>query len=193
MEIKELHEMYKELINKEVEISGWVKNHRKQKEYGFIDYLDGTCFKAVQVVYDHSLKEFDDIQKIRVGSSIDVKGVLIESQGSGQAYEIKAKNVILLGDCPEDYPIQPKRHTVEFLREQAYLRPRTNLFNAVFRVRSVAAMAIHTYFQDKGYIYAHTPVVTTADCEGSDQMFQVTTLDLDRVAKSSKVDYSKDF
>src|SRR5574344_71965 len=194
MEIKELHEMYKELINKEVEISGWVKNHRKQKEYGFIDYLDGTCFKAVQVVYDHSLKEFDDILFFFFCSSIDVKGVFIESQGSGQAYEIKAKNVILLGDCPEDYPIQPKRHTVEFLREQAYLRPRTNLFNAVFRVRSVAAMAIHTYFQDKGYIYAHTPLVTTADCEGSDQMFKITTFDFNKLPKTQdgKVDFSKD-
>src|SRR5574344_784705 len=183
MEIKELHEKFKELINKEVEISGWVKNHRKQKEYGFIDLFDGTCFKSIQVVYDNSLKEFDDIQKIRVGSSINVKGVLIESQGSGQAYEIKASSVSLLGDCPEDYPIQPKRHTVEFLREQAYLRPRTNLFNAVFRVRSVAAMAIHTYFQDKGYVYAHTPLITTTDCEGSDQMFKITTLDFDNFPK----------
>ncbi len=180
-------------IDKEVSISGWVRNHRKQKEFGFIDFNDGTYFKNLQVVYDNSLKNFEEIQKIHIGSAITVKGKIIKSEGSGQDIEMKLVEYMLEGDCPEDYPIQPKRHTREFLREQAYLRMRTNLFGAVFRVRSVAAYAIHKYFQDNGYVYFHAPIITAADAEGAGEMFQVTTLDLDRVAKNGKVDYSKDF
>ena len=182
-----------DFINKEVSISGWVKNHRKQKEFGFIDFNDGTYFKNLQIVYDNSLKDFDEIQKIHIGSAITVKGMIIKSEGSGQDIEMKLKEYTLEGDCPEDYPIQPKRHTREFLRDQAYLRMRTNLFGAVFRVRSVAAYAIHKYFQDNGYVYFHAPIITAADCEGAGEMFQVTTLDLDKVAKNGKVDYAKDF
>ncbi len=193
MDVKELYEKVKELMGKEITLSGWVRNHRKQKEFGFIDFSDGTCFKHVQLVYHDDLKSFDEITKIKIGSAIEVTGTVIESEGAGQEFEIKVKEIKLLGDCPDEYPIQPKRHTREFLREEAYLRPRTNLFQAVFRVRSVAAMAIHTYFQERGYVYFHAPLITASDCEGAGQMFQVTTLDLDRIAKSGKVDYSKDF
>ena len=180
-------------INKEVSISGWIKNHRKQKEFGFIDFNDGTYFKNLQIVYDNSLDDFEEIQKLHIGSAITVAGKIIKSEGTGQSIEMKLISYKLEGDCPEDYPIQPKRHTREFLREQAYLRTRTNLFGAVFRVRSVAAYAIHKYFQDNGYVYFHAPIITAADAEGAGEMFQVTTLDLDKVAKSGNVDYTKDF
>lgn len=182
-------------VGKEVEIEGWVRNHRKQKEFGFIDFNDGTYFKSVQVVYDTSVENFLDIQKIRVGSAVKIKGMVIESPKEGQEFEITASSVTLLGDCSEDYPIQPKRHTKEFLREQGYLRPRTNLFNAVFRVRSVAAMAIHTYFQQNGYVYVHTPLLTANDGEGAGEMFLTTTMDLNNIPKNEdgNVDYSNDF
>ena len=180
-------------IGKEVVVGGWIRNHRKQKEFGFIDFNDGTCFKNLQIVYDNSLENFEEIQKLHIGSAIKVHGKIIKSEGSGQNFEMKLIDYTLCGDCPEDYPIQPKRHTREFLREQAYLRPRTNLYGAVFRVRSVAAYAIHKYFQDNGYVYFHAPIITASDCEGAGEMFQVTTLDLDRVAESKEVDYSKDF
>ena len=193
MDVRELYERIDELMDKEVTLSGWVRNHRKQKEFGFIDFSDGTCFKHVQLVYTNEVDGFDEIQKIKIGSSIEVLGNVIKSEGKGQTFEIKVTNIKLLGDCPDEFPIQPKRHTREFLREQAYLRPRTNLFQAVFRVRSAAAMAIHTYFQERGYVYFHAPLITASDCEGAGQMFQVTTLDLERVAKSGNVDYSKDF
>ena len=193
MDVKELYEKVKELMGKEITLSGWVRNHRKQKEFGFIDFSDGTCFKHVQLVYHDDLDSFDEITKIKIGSAIEVTGTVIESEGAGQEFEIKVSSIKLLGDCPDEYPIQPKRHTREFLREEAYLRPRTNLFQAVFRVRSVAAMAIHTYFQERGYVYFHAPLITASDCEGAGQMFQVTTLDLNRVAKSGKVEYDKDF
>ena len=190
---KELFKNTKKYMKKEVCLEGWIRNHRKQKEFGFIDFSDGTAFKHVQIVYDDKLKNFDEIQKMRVGSSIEIEGKVVESPKAEQEFEVQATSIKLLGDCPEDYPIQPKKHSREFLREQAYLRPRTNLFQAVFRVRSVAAYAIHKYFQDRGYVYFHAPLITASDCEGAGEMFQVTTLDLDRVAKSGKVEYDKDF
>ena len=190
---RELFEKTKEYIGKKITLEGWIKNHRKQKEFGFISFSDGTFFTQVQIVYDNKLANFEDIQKLHVGSSIRVEGIVVESPKEGQAFEIQAESVELVGDCPEDYPIQPKKHSREFLREQAYLRPRTNLFQAVFRVRSVAAYAIHKYFQERGYVYFHAPLITASDCEGAGEMFQVTTLDLDKVADSGKVDYSKDF
>ena len=177
-------------IGDEVVVQGWIRNHRKQKEFGFIDFSDGTTQQHLQIVYDNELSNFEDIQKMLVGCAIEVKGTLVESSGN-QDVELKATEVTLLGDCPADYPIQPKRHTREFLREQAYLRPRTNLFQAVFRVRSVAAYAIHKYFQERNYVYFHAPLITASDCEGAGEMFQVTTLDLERV--NGKPDYSKDF
>ncbi len=193
IDVKKLYEKLDDYKGKEVVLQGWIRNHRKQKEFGFIDFNDGTFFKSVQIVYDDKLESFDTIQSLHIGSAIEVEGMLVESPAKGQAFEVQMKSYKLLGDCPEDYPIQPKRHSREFLREQAYLRPRTNLFNAVFRVRSVAAYAIHKYFQENGYIYFHAPLITASDCEGAGEMFQVTTLDLNRVAKMGKVDYSKDF
>lgn len=193
MDLKELFSSIKDYVGKDVSLSGWIRNHRKQKEFGFIDFSDGTCFKHIQIVYDNSLSDFEEIQKLHVGCAISVVGVLKESVGSGQDYEVVMKSYKLEGDCPEDYPIQPKRHTMEFLREQAYLRPRTNTFQAVFRVRSVAAFAIHDYFQKNGYVYAHTPLITTADCEGENQMFKVTTLDFNNLPMvDGNVDMSQD-
>ena len=193
IDVKDIYSDYKKYIDKEVVLQGWVRNHRKQKEFGFIDFNDGTYFKPVQVVYDDKLESFEEIQKIKIGSAIEVKGTVISSPAKGQDFELQVIDIKLLGDCPDDYPIQPKRHTREFLREQAYLRPRTNLFGAVFRVRSIAAYAIHKYFQEHGYVYFHAPLITASDCEGAGEMLQVTTLDLDRIAKEGKVDYSKDF
>jgi len=193
---KDLVDIYREidgLYDKEVVVKGWVRNHRKQKEFGFMDFSDGTCFKTMQVVYDNSLANFEDIQKIRVGSSIEVKGKIVKSPKEEQLFELAVEDLKLLGDALEDYPIQPKRHTREFLREVAYLRPRTNLFQAVFRIRSLAAMAIHEFFQSNGYLYVHTPLITCADCEGSDQMFKITTLDFDNIPMvDGKADMTKD-
>ncbi len=192
LDLKELFEKDNELLEKTVILNGWVRNHRKQKEFGFIDFYDGTCFKTLQIVYTNRLMNFEEISKIRIGSSIEVKGKLIKSIGSGQSIEVEAENVTLLGDSPEDYPMQPKRHTREFLRSLAYLRPRVNLFQAVFRVRSVAAFAIHKYFNENGYLYVHTPLITSNDGEGAGDMFQVTTLDLEKI-KGKEIDYKKDF
>ncbi len=190
MDLKDLFKEVKEYLNKEVTISGWIRNHRDQKTFGFIDFSDGTCQEHLQVVYDNNLSNFNEIQKLLVGCAIEVTGKIVESKGN-QAIEMQATNIKLLGTCPEDYPIQPKRHTREFLREQAYLRPRTNLFQAVFRIRSIAAYAIHKYFQERGYVYFHAPIITASDCEGAGEMFQVTTLPIDKL--NGKVDYSKDF
>ncbi len=192
MDVKELYEKIEECKGEEVTLQGWIRNHRRQKDFGFLDFSDGTCFKTVQIVYDSSLKSFEEIIKISVGSAVTVTGILKDSEGK-QDFELKLTSIKVEGACPEDYPIQPKRHTREFLREVAYLRPRTNLFSAVFRVRSVAAYAIHKYFQDNGYVYFHAPIITASDCEGAGEMFQLTTLDLEKIAKSGKVDYSKDF
>ncbi len=192
MEIKYIIENSKKMLDKKVEVSGWIRNHRPQKEFGFIDFSDGTCFKHLQIVYDNTLKNFNDVAKLLVGSSIKVTGTLVKSSGN-QEFEIKANDIEILNRCPEDYPIQAKRHTKEFLRENAYLRPRTNMFQAVFRIRSLAAQAIHKYFGENGYVYVNTPIITASDCEGAGEMFQVTTLDLEKIAKSGKVDYSKDF
>lgn len=193
MDLVELFNKKDELIEKEVKVNGWIRNHRKQKEFGFIDFSDGTCFKHLQIVYDNKLVNFDDIQKMHVGSAIEVVGTLVKSLNEQQDVEVNATSVTLLGDCPEDYSIQPKRHTREFLREQAYLRPRTNLFQAVFRVRSVAAYAIHRYFQERGYIYFHAPLITASDCEGAGEMFHVTCMDLENIPKKDGVvDYSQD-
>lgn len=190
----DIKDLYKEnYIDKNITICGWVKNHRKQATMGFIDMFDGTILKSLQVVYDNNLSNFEDVTKIKIGSAIKVSGTLIKSPKENQEFELALQEIELLGDCPENYPIQPKRHSREFLREQSYLRPRTNLFQAVFRVRSIAAHAIHTYFQERGYVYFHAPIITASDCEGAGEMFQVTTLDLEKIAKTGKVEYDKDF
>ena len=194
MDVKELYQNYSSLMGSEVKLEGWIRNHRKQAHFGFIEFHDGTNFKSVQIVYEDFLENFEEITKFKVGSAIEVVGLVAASEGKGQEFEIKARKVTLLGDCTDDFPIQPKRHTREFLREVAHLRPRTNLFQAIFRIRSVAAHAIHTYFQDRNYLYVHTPLITCADCEGSDQMFKISTLNFDKMPldEDGKVDYSKD-
>ena len=190
VDLRDLFNNYENYINQDVKVEGWIRNHRKQKQFGFIDFNDGTYQTNLQVVYDDSLANFDEISKLHIGAAICVEGKIVKSPKEGQLVELQVKNLTLEGDCPEEYPIQPKRHTREFLREVAYLRPRTNLFNAVFRVRSVAAYAIHKYFQERGYVYFNAPLITASDCEGAGEMFQVTTLDLERV--NGKPDYSKE-
>ena len=179
-------------IGDTISVEGWVRNHRRQKEFGFIDFYDGTSFNSLQIVYSKDLENFADIQKILVGASLKVEGTLVESVGQ-QEFELSATSISVIGSCDDTYPIQPKRHTREFLREVAYLRPRTRLFQAVFKVRSIAAQAIHNYFQEHNYVYVNTPLITTTDCEGENQMFKVTTFDLKNVPfKDKNVDYSKD-
>ena len=192
--IKQLFRNSADYADKEVIINAWVRTNRAQAQFGFLNINDGSFFDNLQVVYDAILPNFEEISKFRVGVSVCVKGKVVLTPQMKQPLEIHASEVTMLGDCPENYPIQPKRHTREFLREVAHLRPRTNLFSSVFRIRSVAAMAIHTYFQDRGYLYVHTPLITCADCEGSDQMFKITTLDMNNLAlnEDGKVDFSKD-
>lgn len=191
MYLRELKEKKEEFLNQEVTLSGWIRNHRRQKDFGFIDFSDGTDFLHMQLVYDREIADFETISSLKNGVSIEVVGILQESSGAGQDYEVAIKKVTLLGDCPDDYPLQPKPHTKEFFRTIGYLRPRANLFQAVFRIRSLASMAIHEYFQNRGYIYLHAPLITGSDCEGAGEMFQVTTLPLEKL--KGEVDYKKDF
>ncbi len=186
MDLRDLYNKKAEYIGKEVSLHGWVRNHRKQKSIGFIDFFDGTCFNSIQLVYDDTNPEFSKISTTHIGAAIEITGTVVEN---GEKIEINTTDIKVVGDCPEDYPLQPKRHTLEFLREIAYLRPRTRLFQAVFRVRSVAAMAIHEYFQDNGYVYVHTPLLTANDAEGAGNTFTVTSLD----PKDEKFDYANDF
>ena len=189
-----IKELLKEKVEREVLIYGWVRTNRAQAQFGFLNVNDGSTLTNIQVVYDNKIENFSEISKFRTGVSLEIHGYVVLTPNNKQSLEIHATSVKMLGDCDEDYPIQPKRHTREFLREYAHLRPRTNLFNAVFRIRSVAAMAIHTYFQSRGYLYVHTPLITCADCEGSDQMFKITTLDMNNLPldENKKVDFSKD-
>lgn len=190
IEIKKLYLDFVGYKDKEVEITGWVRNNRAQKEFGFIDLNDGTSFETVQVVYEASaLENFKEVSKFRVGSAITVKGKLVLTPNLKQPFEIKSQTIILEGDSLDDYPIQPKRHSREFLRDNAHLRMRTNLFNAVFRVRSVVSYSIHKFFQEQGFIYLHAPIITASDAEGAGEMFQVTTLG----EKLKENDYSNDF
>ena len=180
---------------KVVELEGWVRTNRSQSQFGFLTVNDGSTILNLQVVYEPTrINNFEEVSKYRVGMSVMVKGEIELTPNAKQPLEMKATEIKMLGDCPEDYPIQPKRHTMEFLRDNAHLRARTNMFNAVFRIRSVAAMAIHSYFQSNGYLYVHTPLITCADCEGSDQMFKVTTFDMNNlpIGEDKKVDFSQD-
>jgi asparaginyl-tRNA synthetase len=194
-----VHDIYRSpdaFIGSEITLYGWVRNNRAQKEFGFINFHDGTFFEHIQVVYEaNRLDDFKDVQKIRVGSALELKGQLVLTPGARQPFEIKATSVVLLGDSPENYPIQPKRHSREFLREVAHLRTRTNLFHAVFRLRSVASFAIHEFFQKKGFIHVHTPIITANDGEGAGQMFGVSTLPFLEPPRDEhgNVDYTKDF
>ncbi len=185
--LKELSGNFSALDGKSVKVAGWARTIRDSKAFGFIELNDGSCFKNTQVVFEReTLANYDEIAKQNVGCSLIVTGVLVVTPENKQPYEIKATEIAVEGESTPDYPLQKKRHTVEFLREIAYLRPRTNLFGAVFRIRSEAAIAIHKFFNDRGFVYVHTPIITGSDCEGAGAMFQVTTLDVD---SGKKADY----
>lgn len=193
--IKNLFSNIDNYNNKEITVEGWVKTVRDSKTFGFIELNDGSFFKNIQIVFDDTLENFTDICKLPISSSIKVTGTFIKTDGAKQPFEIKAKeiNIEYLADL--DYPLQKKRHTFEYLRTISHLRPRTNTFNAVFRVRSVLSYAIHKFFQERGFVYVHTPIITSSDCEGAGEMFNINTFDLNNVPKKEdgSIDYSKDF
>ena len=193
--VKELFRNSQQFENKEVTVSGWIRNIRVSKNFGFIELNDGSFFKCVQIVIEDNLDNFEQLAKLNIASAITVTGTLVLTPEAKQPFEIKAQNVIVDGTSTPDYPIQNKRHTMEFLRTQCHLRARTNTFSAVFRIRSLLAYAIHQFFQERGFVYVHTPIITTSDCEGAGEMFQVTTMDMENVPKTEdgNADYSKDF
>lgn len=196
IQIRDLFRNTDEYAGKEVEVYGWVRGNRASNQFGFISLNDGTFFTPVQIVYEaDKLSNFQEVSKYRLSAGIKVKGTLELTPDAKQPFELKASEVTLEADSDEDYPLQKKRHSMEFLREIAHLRPRSNTFSAVFRVRSVAAYAIHKFFQDKNFIYVHSPEITCSDAEGAGEMFQVTTLDLDNLPRDEQgnIDYSKDF
>ena len=178
IDIRKLHNNPNEYANKEITVGGWIRSVRSSKAFGFIDLNDGTSFNGVQIVFESDISNFDDVEKLNTGTSVLVTGTLILTPENKQAFEIKAKNVEVLSATDETYPIQKKRSTVEFLREIAYLRPRTNLFNATFRVRSEASFALHKFFHDQGFVYVHAPILTSSDCEGAGELFKVSTQDI---------------
>lgn len=192
--IKDLYEKTLDYANKTVILEGWVKTVRDSKTFGFIELNDGSSFKNVQIVFNDKLSNFDEIAKLTISSSIKVVGTLVITENAKQPFEIQAESIEVENLCPTDYPLQKKRHSFEYLRTIAHLRPRTNTFNAIFRIRSVAAFAIHEYFQNNGYIYLNSPIITCADCEGSAEMFKLTTLDLDKPLpqKDGVTDFSED-
>ena len=193
--VRELYHSTVDFADKEITVGGWVRSIRASKAFGFIVLGDGSFFKTLQIVYDEKLGNFDDISKLNVGSSLIVTGKLVETPDAPQPFEIHASSVEVEGASTPDYPLQKKRHSPEYLRTIAHLRPRTNLFQAVFRVRSLAAYAIHKFFQERDFVYVHTPIITGSDCEGAGEMFRVTTLDLNNVPKNDdgSVDFTKDF
>ena len=192
--IKDLFKNSKNYENKEIKVEGWVRTVRDSKTFGFIELNDGSYFKGVQIVFNDNLSNFEQISKLTISSSISVTGKLIITPDAKQPFEIQATNIEVLNLCSPEYPLQKKRHTFEYLRTISHLRPRTNTFNAIFRIRSVAAFAIHEYFQKNGYVYLNSPIITCADCEGSAEMFKLTTFDLDKPLpqKDGKTDYSQD-
>ena len=193
--VRELFKNTSAYADKEITVGGWVRANRKSKQFGFISLNDGTYFTPVQVVYTDAMENFQEIAKVNIGAALIITGKLLLTPDAPQPFEIQAASVVVEGQSTGDYPMQKKRHSVEFLRTMPHLRPRTNLFQAVFRVRSLAAYAIHKFFQERDFVYVHTPLITGSDCEGAGEMFQVTTLDLNNVPKTEdgKVDFSKDF
>lgn len=192
--VKELYDHQSEYSNKEIQISGWVRSIRASKNFGFIIINDGTCFKNLQIVIGEELDNYMEVSKLNVGSAIVVKGTFIETPDSKQPFEIQAKEVVVEGQSTSDYPLQKKRHSFEFLRTISHLRPRTNTFSAVFRIRSLVAFAIHQFFQERNFVYVHTPIITGSDCEGAGEMFKVSTMDFNKLPLADgDIDYSKDF
>lgn len=193
--VKDIYRNTEKYIDKEIVVSGWIRTLRASKNFGFIELNDGTFFKNIQVVFEQELENFAEISKFTIASAVKVKGVLVSTPDAKQKFEIKATSVELEAGSDRDYPLQKKRHSFEYLRTIAHLRPRSNAFSAVFRVRSVTAYALHKFFQDRGYVYTHTPIITGSDCEGAGEMFRITTLDPVNAPlnEEGKVDYTKDF
>ena len=193
--IRELYRNKEQYIGKKITIGGWVRSNRDSKAFGFIVLNDGTFFETLQIVYSNKLSNFEEIAKINVGSALIIEGELVATPEAKQPFEIQAANIMIEGNSPSDYPLQKKRHTLEYLRTISHLRPRTNTFQAVFRVRSLIAYAIHKFFQERDFVYVHTPIITGSDAEGAGEMFQVTTMDLSNVplTEDGKVNYEEDF
>ena len=193
--VRELYKSREQYLDKEVTVGGWVRSIRDSKTFGFIVVNDGSFFETLQVVYHDTMDNFAEISKLNVGAAIIVKGTLVATPQAKQPFEIQAAEVCIEGASAPDYPLQKKRHSFEYVRTIAHLRPRTNTFQAVFRVRSLIAYAIHQFFQDRGFVYVHTPIITGSDCEGAGEMFRVTTMDMANVPKNEDgtVDYSQDF
>jgi asparaginyl-tRNA synthetase len=195
MKIKSIYNDSEKYVDKEVRVEGWVRTVRSSKNFGFIELNDGTFFRHLQIVFDENLDNFESLTKLPIGSALSVEGVLIKSPAKGQIFELQAKIIRLEAASSQDYPLQKKRHSFEFLRTIAHLRPRSNTFNAVFRVRSVMSFLIHRFFWEKGFVYIHTPIITTSDCEGAGEMFTVTSLNLEKIKASEErlPDPSRDF
>ena len=193
--VKDLYKDVNSYVGDIVEVSGWVKTVRDSKSFGFIELNDGSFFQNVQIVFDTGLGNFENIRKLSISSSIIVVGEVVKTENAKQPFEIKANNIDIVNVADSDYPLQKKRHSFEYLRTVSHLRPRTNTFNAVFRVRSVLSFAIHKFFNERGFVYVHTPIITGSDCEGAGEMFQVTTLDVENAPKNAdgSIDYSQDF
>ena len=194
--VRELFRNSAEYADQEILIKGWVRNNRSSNKFGFIELNDGSFFKSVQVVYEEEfIANFEEISKAYIATALAVKGVVVLTPEAKQPFEIKAREIVVEATSTPDYPLQPKRHSMEFLREIAHLRPRSNLFSAVYRVRSLVAYAIHQFFQEQNFVYVHTPIITGSDCEGAGEMFRVTTLDMDNPPRKEDgtIDYSQDF
>ena len=193
--VKDLYRNMNSYEGKTIQVSGWVKTIRDSKNFGFIELNDGTFFKNVQIVFDQELENFEEVKKLSISSSIQVMGEVVKTENAKQPFEIKAQKVEIINQASLDYPLQKKRHSFEYLRTISHLRPRTNTFNAVFRVRSILSFAIHKFFQEKGFVYVHTPIITGSDCEGAGEMFRVTSFDLEDLPKKEDgtVDNSQDF
>lgn len=182
-----------EFFNKEIRLEGWIKTLRASKQFGFIEINDGTSFKNIQVVFEDGLDNFNELKKFKTGAAIEVEGVLVETPDAKQDFEVKATLIKLIADCDSSYPLQKKRHTLEYMRTIAHLRPRANIYSAGFRVRSSAAFAVHKFFQDQGFIYVNTPIITASDAEGAGEMFHVTSLNYEETLKTKGEDFSEDF
>jgi len=193
--IREIYKNREQFVDKQISVGGWVRSIRDSKTFGFIVLSDGSYFETLQIVYHNTMDNFGEISKLNVGAAVIIKGILVSTPQAKQPFEIQAEEVLIEGASAPDYPLQKKRHSFEYLRTISHLRPRTNTFQAVFRVRSLIAYAIHQYFQERDFVYVHTPLITASDCEGAGEMFQVTTLDLENLPKTQEgaVDFSQDF
>ncbi|MBU4267371.1 MAG: asparagine--tRNA ligase, partial [Acidobacteria bacterium] len=193
--IKQIFSDHEQLLNQVLEVRGWIRTQRESKNFAFIELNDGSCFKNLQVVYSDTLANFNEAVKYPLGSALKITGSLVASPAAGQPFELQAEKIEVIGLSALDYPLQKKRHSFEFLRTIPHLRPRTNTFMAVFRVRSLLAYAIHSFFHERGFVYVHTPIITGSDCEGAGQMFRVTTLDLKNPPRrqDSEIDFNQDF